>query len=120
MKKNLLKKIIFITFSFIIISSMLCNVNASFNPQTYDPGNLTKNEAGPVLEIGAKVYGTLKNIATIVAILTIAIIGLKYIFGSVEQRAEYKATLVPWFVGAILVVMVTSLLGIIEKFANVI
>ncbi len=118
MKKNILVKIIFITLIFIVLSSLIMNVQASFDPDKYNVTIATKEEAKPVYTMGEKLFGSLKNIATVVAILTIAVIGLKYIFGSVEQKAEYKATLIPWFVGAVLVVMITGFLGIIEQLAK--
>lgn len=117
MKINMIFRIVFITLIFIIAFSSMVNAS-DFSPGTYDPGTLKKEEADPVFTIGGKLFGALRNIATVVAILTIAIIGLKFIFGSVDQKAEYKATLLPWLIGAILVVMITSILGIIENLAT--
>ena len=118
MKKSLLIKIIFITAFFVVLFSISNSVKADFNPEAYKPGSVTRVEAEPVFGIGEKVYGALMNVATVVAILTIAIIGLRYIFASVEQKAEYKATMLPWFIGAILIVTLTSILGIVEQLAK--
>lgn len=119
MSKKRLSKIIFITLFFILSLSIISNVQAfDFDTNEYKPGNVSMEEASPVFTMGEKLFGTLRNVALVVAILSMAIIGVRYIFGSVEQKAEYKATLLPWFIGAILVVMVTGLLGIIENFAQ--
>lgn len=118
MKKNILLKVLFITLVFILLISAFYKVSADFIPGNYEPDKLERGDAEEVFNIGEKIYGAAKNIATIVAILTIAVIGLKYMFGSIEQKAEYKTTLVPWFIGAILVVVITRLLGIIEELAG--
>lgn len=119
MKKNILVKVVFITLIFItIISLQHMALAADFSPDEYEPDTLTRTKASTVFFMGEKLFGVLRNIATVVAILTIAIIGVKYIYASAEQKAEYKATLVPWFIGAVLVVMVTGLLGIIQNLAQ--
>ena len=118
MKKIILRKIIFITLIFIMFFSLQNMVLANFNPDIYTPETLTREKATTVFFMGEKLFGFLRNVAAIVAILTIATIGVKYIYASAEQKAEYKATLVPWLIGAVLVVMVTGLLGIIQSLAQ--
>lgn len=55
----------------------------------------------------------LKNIGMLVSVITLAIIGIKYMLGSVEEKAQYKQTLMPWIIGAILVFAITLLPTII-------
>ena len=43
------------------------------------------------------------------------VIGIKYIMGSVEDKAEYKKTLKPYVIGAVLVFGITNILGIIQN-----
>ena len=39
----------------------------------------------------------------IVAVVIILIIGIKYMVGSAEEKAEYKKTMIPYIVGAVLI-----------------
>lgn len=120
MKKNMFVKIVFITLIFIIFFS-LNNINiagADFSTDQYKPQDLSREKASTVFLMGEKILGLLRNVATTTAILTIAVIGVKYVYASAAQKAEYKATLLPWMVGAILVVMVTGFLGIIQNLAQ--
>ena len=121
MKKNVIRNIIFIALVFVIFFLSTNIVNAhDFNPEMYGPGlsGFGKIDADSLFKMGEKLFGVLRNIATIIAIITMALTGLKFVFGSAEAKAEYKKTMLPWFVGAVFVVMLTTFLGIIEKFAK--
>ena len=73
------------------------------------------NEAKP---IGDKLTGALKVIGTFVAVGTTMYIGIKYMLGSAEERAEYKKTMLPYFVGAILIFATTQFVNFISKLVN--
>lgn len=69
-------------------------------------GNNMSNEVGSIA-------GTLINwiwgISIIVAIVVVMIIGIKFIVGGTQEKAEYKKSLMPVAVGVILVVFATTL-----------
>ena len=56
----------------------------------------------------AKIGGTISTwilvISSIVAVIVIAYVGLKFIVGSTQEKAEYKKSLIPIVVGVLLVV----------------
>lgn len=120
MKKNILEKFIFIMLSFLLLTILLNNfcIASSFNPGKYNPGTVQKKDAEEVFEMGEKIFGTLRNIAALVSVITISIIGLRYMFGSVDQKAEYKATMMPWVIGILIVVSITTILDIIQSLAD--
>lgn len=118
MKKKTIIKIIFIALTIILAYSINYNTKATFNPGQYYPGTVDKRDASTLFEIGEKAMGTIRNIAVIVAVVTIAIIGLRYMFGSVDQKAEYKATMLPWLIGAILVLSITTIIDLIQNLAS--
>lgn len=55
------------------------------------------------------VVKALRNISAIVAIIVITILGIKYMIGSTEERAEYKKSFIPLIVGIIVVVAASSI-----------
>ena len=76
-------------------------------------GEETKNY-NKVLTKGAKILGIFKTIAVIVAIITITIIGIRYMIGSVEQKAQYKETMIPVIIGCVLVIGLAGILTAIQ------
>lgn len=120
MKKNILKKFIFIMLSFLLLTILIGNfcMATSFDPGAYNPGTVRRRDAEPVFAMGEKIFGALRNIAALIAVVTIGIIGLRYMFGSVDSKAEYKATMMPWVIGVLMVVLVTTLLDVIQNLAS--
>ncbi len=53
--------------------------------------------------------GVIRTVGTVVSLLTLIVIGIKFITGSVEQKAEYKKTMIPWLVGAIMIFGITNI-----------
>ncbi len=74
--------------------------------------NLNKADAaetGNLTNIGGKIINVIQVVGIIVAIVVILILGIKYMTGSVEQKAEYKKTMIPYVIGAILLVAGTTI-----------
>ena len=81
----------------------------TINPNYYDPHN--PNNGGGISEEDKKiitdkagiVLGVIRNIGVIVAVIAIMIIGVKYIIGSVEEKANYKKILLPYVIGVLMI-----------------
>mgnify|MGYP004648149997 FL=1 len=48
-----------------------------------------------------KIIGFLQWAGAIAGVLIIAIFGVKYMMGSLEEKAEYKKTMIPFIIGAV-------------------
>ncbi len=86
------------------------------SPDYYDPGEL--NDGGEIINIGNEIIGILRFVGSFASVIFIVVIGIKYMMGSVEEKAEYKKTMWPYFVGALLVFGITTFLSIIEAIAK--
>ena len=64
-----------------------------------------------------KLLGTINVIGVIVSVIVLIVIGIKYMLGSVEEKAEYKKTLLPYVIGASMVFAASSLVSIIYNIA---
>ncbi len=64
------------------------------------------------------VVGVLSVGGTIIAVATLIIIGIRYMTGSIEEKAEYRKTLKPYLIGAFMVFAITNLLGILYVVAS--
>ena len=71
-------------------------VNKLFNP------NVTANTEG-ITNVGGTIVDIITTIGIIVAVVVLLILGIKYLMGSASEKAEYKKTMIPYLVGAILI-----------------
>ena len=61
--------------------------------------------------IVSKILGFVQWIGSALAVIMLVVIGIKYMVGSAEEKAEYKKTLVPYVVGAILIFAASNIAG---------
>lgn len=55
------------------------------------------------------------NIGIVLAVLMVAILGVKYMLGSVEEKAEYKKDMIPYLVGACLLFGITVIVKVLQQ-----
>lgn len=82
------------TFSFGRADLQLGDLN-SYRGEEITQTQLTER-IGPIFSI-------VWTVGVVLSVVVLIIIGIKYMLGSVEQKAEYKKTLVPYLVGALIV-----------------
>ena len=88
----------------------------TFNPEEYKPTSISSVSGATKLgNIGNDIIGVVQVIGSISSVIALILIGIKYVMGSVEEKAEYKQTLKPYLIGAIMVFGITNLLGIIQS-----
>ena len=75
-------------------------------------------DAGTMVQKANKIAGFIRNIAVIASVLILMILGVKYMLGSVEEKAEYKKSFVPLVVGIIVVVSATQIATMIFKVSD--
>ena len=96
------------------ISTMVLAENiggVDINPKTSEaPSELTN--------MGNNIIGIIQVIGSLIAVAMVLVIGIKYMMGSAEEKAEYKKTMIPYLVGAILIFAAIPLLSMIRNFAS--
>ena len=60
-----------------------------------------------------KIIGVLQWIGIVAGVAIIAIFGIKYMMGSLEEKAEYKKTMVPFIVGAVVLMLAPQIAKLI-------
>ena len=53
--------------------------------------------------VGASLVDIITTVGIIVAVIVLLILGIKYMMGSASEKAEYKKTMIPYLVGAVLI-----------------
>ena len=66
-----------------------------------------------LVSIGNKVVNIIQVVGIVIAVIVLLIIGIKYMMGSASEKAEYKKTMIPYIVGAILIFAGTSIVKVI-------
>ena len=76
-------------------------VNAIPSPNSIKPDtNITSN----TIELaGNKIVAILQTVGVVLSVVILIVIGIKYMMGSAEEKAEYKKTFMPYIVGAALI-----------------
>lgn len=101
--KVVIFKIVFIILISLMISLMLNNeVRADLSPGSIVSSQNSIEIPGEINDTLTNAEKLIKTLGTIIAVGTLMIIGIKYMMGSIEERANYKASMFPWIVGAIL------------------
>ena len=77
-----------------------------------------KVETNSLTTVGNNVVTIINVVGIVVAVIILLIIGIKYMMGSASEKAEYKKTMIPYIVGAVLIFAGTSLVRVIYSLAN--
>ena len=114
MKKQTKKIITTIILTMLLLSITIQVKALGFDALT-DPDGYkgTPGDSEQAAKIADIVVWLIKIAGRSIAVVMLIIIGMKYIMGSVEERAEYKKTTTPLLVGAILIFAGTMLVDFI-------
>lgn len=79
----------------------------------YKLGDLTEDDYKTAFEMGGTIVNVLSTVGTVIAVAGIMILGIKYMMGSIEEKAEYKKTMIPYLVGCIFIFCIPKIVSII-------
>ena len=67
---------------------------------------------------GNSIISILQTVGVVLSVVVLMIIGIKYMMGSASEKAEYKKTMIPYIVGAVLIFAGTSIVKVIYQLAS--
>lgn len=109
-KHMMVVTLIIAMITFISTSVLAVNPN-DYKPNDVGTPSLFYSRVGIVL-------GWIKYIGILVAVVALTIIGIRYLFSSVEGKAEYKKTMMPYVLGCFLLVATSTIVGLIADVAD--
>ena len=77
---------------------------------------INKTKAKEAEEIGNVIFGIVRTVGIILSVVTLMLLGIKYMIGSVEEKAEYKKTFGIYIIGALMVFAISTFIDVIYKF----
>lgn len=120
MKK--MSKIVSIVLIAMILISVTTNVMAAMEyglaPDTVTGNNATVNTTN-LTTMGQNIVRVLGTIGVVVSVVVLIVLGIKYMMGSAEEKAEYKKTLIPYVIGAALIFGASSIATMVSNFTAV-
>ena len=78
-------------------------------------GNVQTND---LTKVGNNIVTIIKVVGIVIAVIVLLVIGIKYMMGSASEKAEYKKTMIPYIVGAVLIFAGTSLVRVIYSLST--
>lgn len=104
MKKSIKAMMVILAVATILVA-VSSNMVMAVNPSEI-AGQLTGTQSGAqgsVITIGNQIIGVITTVGVVVAVIVLLVLGIKYMMGSASEKAEYKKTMIPYLVGAILI-----------------
>ncbi len=119
-KKSYLMILILMILSLLVITiipsySMATSYDPIENPDKYKPGTALDADVAKLTNKAKPIVDTISVIGIIISVITLSIIGVKYMIGSVQEKAEYKKTMLSYVIGVIFIVGIITILQIINN-----
>lgn len=105
MSTKTMKILTFIATILLVISLGTSTIFA-LTPSQVQPTDPGTND---IQTLGGKILGILQTVGIVLSVIILVILGIKYMMGSAEEKAEYKKTMIPYLVGAVLILLAPTI-----------
>lgn len=69
-----------------------------------------------IQDLGGKIIGILQTVGVVLSVVILVVLGIKYMMGSAEEKAEYKKSMIPYIVGAACIFLAPTIANIVYQF----
>ena len=117
-KKFKLLSVVFIIIILILMGTKVFGTTVGdMEPQGIDADKIVTG-SDTFTNVGADVVGIIRAVGIVLSVAILSVLGIKYMMGSSEERAEYKKSMLPYLIGAIILFAASNLAEIIYQFAT--
>ena len=124
-KISLVLIITLITICAVIPSNILASepiklASGLIDPDDYDPGNIEDafNDTEQITNIAGTLVAVIRTIGIVVTVITLMLIGIKYMTGSLEEKADYKKSMIPYLIGVFIFFALSQIIAIIMELTS--
>lgn len=114
--------IMLVAMMLVMVMMPMC---AAADGVTVKPGEIanqlqgTASDAqGEVINIGNQIIGIITTVGVVVSVVILLVLGIKYMMGSASEKAEYKKTMIPYLVGAVLIFGASAITQVVVSLAS--
>ena len=118
-KISLVLIITLITICAIIPSNILASepiklASGLIDPDDYDPGNIEDafNDTEQITNIAGTLVAVIRTIGIVVTVITLMLIG------SLEEKADYKKSMIPYLIGVFIFFALSQIIAIIMELTS--
>lgn len=116
--KKICLLVLILTLLVIVIFPVVSRATATLNPDDYEPDKITESDVQGLQAYGGRIAGFIRVIGTIVSVGALMIIGIRFMLGSAEEKAEYKERIYPYIIGAVLLFAASNFVDIIYELSK--
>lgn len=115
MKKNIVFKIFTIIAIILIlfIPIAYAGTATTVNPDDWKPSNFDGNDMDEVVDAAGIIVSVIRTFGIIVSVVVLLIMGIRYMMGSVEEKADYKTSMKPYLIGVLIFFGLSQFLAVI-------
>lgn len=107
--------ILIIIIGTIMFLHSACYADNFINPDDF---KTTGSNDKTAKDAANKILGIIKSVGAIISVAGIALIGIGYMTSSVESKANYKQTMLPYLIGCVILFAGSQIVQIIYDFVN--
>lgn len=64
-----------------------------------------------VTNVASTIVSILQVVGTVIAVITLMFLGIKYMAGSAQDRAEYKKSMIPYLIGCVMLFAIVTIIS---------
>lgn len=83
------------------------------DPDYFNPNSAIMGGNAKFLEKANIVLSIIQVLGTVISVITLMAIGIKYMLGSASEKAQFKETMIPYIIGAIMLFALPHFLAVI-------
>lgn len=98
---------------------LVCTLSTTLYALT--PGDVTATSTSAddqIKSIGGKILSAVTTAGIVLSVIMLAVLGVKYMMGSAEEKAEYKKSMMPYLIGAVLIFAASTIATAVYNLAK--
>lgn len=111
-KYRMISMVLLILLVILTVIPNIVEADTILDPDYYKPGSVDNRDSYLIERKANVIIGIIQAIGSIVSVVTLIIMGIRYMMGSIEEKAEYKKSMIPYLLGSILLFAGSNILGI--------
>lgn len=116
MKTNKAVKILATVLTIVMLLMVATSSVFALAPNSITP--TSTNADTEIQNYGGKILSVVTTAGIVLSVIILAVLGIKYMLGSAEEKAEYKKTLMPYLIGAALIFGASTIATIVYNFVK--
>ena len=111
-------KVLSVVLLVMMLVSTLSTVVMATTPAGLQDVQGDKINTSKINQAGRNIVSILQAVGVVLSVVVLIVIGIKYMMGSAEEKAEYKKTLMPYIIGAALIFAASMFAQVVFDFFN--